>query len=302
MSKRWMILLLAGLVTLAGMAAAQQPAGPDEPPLRLKKKKREDKPAKPDDKKKDDKKKDDKKKEEKKTDKEEPGDDEPAAPQEDEKEVLQRVVKNVRDVEDRLAKNDLGEGTRQTQRDILNDIESLIRLNGSPPPEGGGGEGMQNDQEQNGQQSDNKNGQRGKSGGSQKGKGRRTKTVKVPRKGGQAQQKNAKGNGKNGSKPGNKSGTSQAKAGGGNGEAGQGGDKPGGKNGQGGNGGAGGDRANRPINRTGDLYKDEWGHLPPSLRAQMDAYSNPQPFLPKYDDLIKRYYRTIAEQGRRKGD
>jgi hypothetical protein len=34
----------------------------------------------------------------------------------------------------------------------------------------------------------------------------------------------------------------------------------------------------------------------------MDAYSNMQPFLPKYDDMIKRYYRTIAEQGRRKGD
>jgi hypothetical protein len=34
----------------------------------------------------------------------------------------------------------------------------------------------------------------------------------------------------------------------------------------------------------------------------MDAYSNPQPFLPKYDELIKRYYRTIAEKGRRKGE
>ena len=38
------------------------------------------------------------------------------------------------------------------------------------------------------------------------------------------------------------------------------------------------------------------------LRAQMDAYSNPQPFMPRYDELIRKYYRTISEQGRRKGD
>ena len=37
-------------------------------------------------------------------------------------------------------------------------------------------------------------------------------------------------------------------------------------------------------------------------RAEMRAYSNPEPFLAKYDDLIRKYYRTIAEQGRKKGD
>ena len=55
-------------------------------------------------------------------------------------------------------------------------------------------------------------------------------------------------------------------------------------------------------NLNADLYKDVWGHLPESLRAEMNAYSNPSPFLPRYDDLIKKYYRTIAEQGRKKGD
>jgi hypothetical protein len=32
------------------------------------------------------------------------------------------------------------------------------------------------------------------------------------------------------------------------------------------------------------------------------AYSNDKQFMAKYDELIKRYYRSIAEQGRRKGD
>ena len=47
---------------------------------------------------------------------------------------------------------------------------------------------------------------------------------------------------------------------------------------------------------------DQWGHLPEALRAEMNAYSNPQPFLPRYDRLIREYYKTIAEQGRKKGD
>jgi hypothetical protein len=41
--------------------------------------------------------------------------------------------------------------------------------------------------------------------------------------------------------------------------------------------------------------------MPESLRAEMRAYSNPEPFLAKYDDLIRQYYRTLAEQGRKKG-
>ncbi|MGH7172006.1 MAG: hypothetical protein ACRELG_17160, partial [Gemmataceae bacterium] len=107
---------------------------------------------------------------------------------------------------------------------------------------------------------------------------------------------------------GSKSGTQQQRGGkaGGDKRAGKdekAGEKPGGRNGKNGNGGGGGDKDDRARNKNADLDKQGvWGHLPQTLRAQMDAYSNPQPFMPKYDDLIKRYYRTIAEQGRRKGD
>jgi hypothetical protein len=64
--------------------------------------------------------------------------------------------------------------------------------------------------------------------------------------------------------------------------------------------GAGG-KSSGERNPNADLYKDVWGHLPESLRAQMDAYANDKKFMDKYDELIKKYYRTIAEQGRRKG-
>jgi hypothetical protein len=64
----------------------------------------------------------------------------------------------------------------------------------------------------------------------------------------------------------------------------------------------GGDGPKSDKERDTKTYKDVWGHLPESLRAEMNAYSNPKPFMPRYDDLIQKYYRTIAEQGRKKGD
>jgi hypothetical protein len=327
-------MMLAGVVALAGFALAQDPpAGQDEPPVRLKKKKpRGDEkpmtePAKPDEKKNDDKK-DAKKKDQAK---EGPREAEPVTPQEEEKEVLQRVVKNVHDVGERLAKADLGEATRQTQRDILKDIESLIHRNEAPPPQsgeqdqnqgGGGGGDDQNPMDKNQQGGGGGGGgqksQRNQGGGGQKsqgnaGGGGQTSQGGAGNRGGAGgakNQGNAGGGRNSGTQPGGGSSTSgqkpgAQKPGAGNpkdGTGGRGGDKPGGRNGKGGNGGEGGDKGERDMNRNADLYKDVWGHLPETLRAQMDAYSNPQPFLPKYDDLIRRYYRTIAEQGRRKGE
>jgi hypothetical protein len=66
--------------------------------------------------------------------------------------------------------------------------------------------------------------------------------------------------------------------------------------------GSGGRRKDAPgENKLGDLYKDIWGHLPETLRQEMDQYSREQ-FMAKYNDLLKQYYSTIAEKGRRKGD
>lgn len=43
------------------------------------------------------------------------------------------------------------------------------------------------------------------------------------------------------------------------------------------------------------LEKDVWGHLPPGLRQQLlNVYS--EKFLPKYDDMVRRYYEALAQQ------
>lgn len=46
------------------------------------------------------------------------------------------------------------------------------------------------------------------------------------------------------------------------------------------------------------MAKDVWGHLPPALRQELlNVYS--EKFLPKYDELVRKYYEALAEQNRK---
>ena len=313
MSKRVLGLMLVGVFSLVGLVLAQDTPANDEPPVRLKKKKsRGDEKPTVDPDKGQEKKKDEKKGEKNEDKKAEPREAEPVTPQEEEKEVLQRVVTNVHRVGERLAKDDLGEATQQTQRDILKDLESLIHRNDNPPPQGGqqnqnqGGGGGGSDNQDNKDQKGGGQQNQKQQGGGQNSKGQS--------QGGQKSQSGGGGGAKPGTKTGAgpKSGTAQQQKQRGSGKAGEekrsgtdgkAGEQPGGKNGKNGNGGGGGDKDDRARNKNADLDKHGvWGHLPQTLRAQMDAYSNPHPFMPKYDDLIKRYYKTISERGHRKGE
>ena len=53
--------------------------------------------------------------------------------------------------------------------------------------------------------------------------------------------------------------------------------------------------------KTAEMYKDIWGHLPESMRQEMSQYTREQ-FMAKYNDLLKQYYATIAEKGRKQSD
>src|SRR5262249_9445368 len=102
MSRRVLPMLLIGALLLGALGAGgQEPAKtPDEAPLRLKKKKRPAEPGKAQpDKKEPDKKAADKAKE-KEDDRLQPEDDGPGQPDEDEKEILARVGRNMRSAED----------------------------------------------------------------------------------------------------------------------------------------------------------------------------------------------------------
>ena len=55
--------------------------------------------------------------------------------------------------------------------------------------------------------------------------------------------------------------------------------------------------------QTGNVrqVKDIWGHLSAFLRQEMSQYAKEE-FLPKYRDLLERYYSTIAEESRMRSE
>jgi hypothetical protein len=146
-----LLCLLALTLTGLAFAADDPPTLPEEKPdLIIKKKKKpepEVKPKEADPKAKPkfdpkDKTKLDPKDDPKDKTKLDPKDDEPGAePKEgvDAKDIMERITKNIRDSEQRLRKQDPGDGTRQVQRDIVKDLNSLIEKAQQPPPSGGGG-------------------------------------------------------------------------------------------------------------------------------------------------------------------
>jgi hypothetical protein len=244
------LLILASIV---GLSIADDPArGQPEPPVRLKKKDKAKADPAPD------------KKPEPPKDNE-AKDDEPAdalVPEQDPKETLARVSKNMKSSADRLADKDPGEGTRQVQRDIIKDLDSLI--------------------EQMKQQQNNNNSSSSSSNDSSSSQKQDTKQARGNRR----EQKAGSANRKNSSKSmarGNKSNQNKQS-------------KEGTAKGQ--NPGAGSTGRRDEMDKRPDPYKDIWGHLPEALRMQMDAYAR-EKFMAKYDELLKQYYSTVAEKGRR---
>lgn len=260
---------LAGFALLLcclGFSLGQEAKDTDkpEPPVRLKKKLKQPKADEPD-KKADDKpdaKAEEKQPEKKKLEptprkegKEGKGDDAVPDDEPDAKEVVARISKNMRSSEDRLAKKDPGDGTKQIQRDILKDLDSLIEQSKRQQQQQQQQQ-QDNDNDRNQQQQDQKN--------QQKSSKQKQKDQSAAKKSGQQEGKDKekqKGQGNN---------------------AQGGGTSPDGS-------------------KIADLYKDIWGHLPETLRQEMDAYSREQ-FMAKYQELLKQYYATIAEKGRKARD
>ncbi|MFM8580183.1 MAG: hypothetical protein ACKOFW_01640, partial [Planctomycetaceae bacterium] len=42
---------------------------------------------------------------------------------------------------------------------------------------------------------------------------------------------------------------------------------------------------------------DVWGHLPPTVREALQKSFNER-YLPKYEELVRRYYESLAEKRR----
>jgi hypothetical protein len=230
--------------------------GQSEPPVRLKKK---SKPNEDLEKNKDKKLQPPKKEDAGKEEKE--GDEPPVEPEQDPKEIIGRISKNIDSTKERLAQKDAGDGTQQLQRDIVKDLDALIE---------------QSKRQQQQQQQQDQNQQQDQSSQSSKSRQQRQQQASQRKNSGQRKQQASGQRNTQSGQP------KQQQA---NGQ------KPGA-------GGMGGKKTDAP---NADLYKDIWGHLPETLRKEMDAYARVE-FMSKYNDLLQQYYNRLSEKGRAKGE
>lgn len=221
------------------------------------------------------------------------------------KKIIERLHENMDASEEKLGKKDTGDDTRKIQDQIIKDLDELINQKNQGGGGGGGGGAASSVGGGGGGGASGEASQGGSSsGGGSSGGGKSNGGGSAKNKSGKGASKNDPSNAKNG---GGKKDDQLAK----NGGAGKNNEKDKDKNGSGagndpnkkegkGGGGLGSNRKD-DENSLADLlkYRDIWGHLPQKKRDEMDAYSRER-FLPKYEELLRQYYRTISEQGRRK--
>ena len=222
-------------------------------------------------------------------------------------EVVQRIIKNSKRVGDKLAMTDTGNETRQTQEKILKDIQSLIDVQDNPPsPDQNPDMNPDSKQKNMDDKKDNKSDDMGKNMDMSKnmdmgkdgmpppmGGNRDEPHARQPRQknGGQPMPKGGQPknpSGKQPQQPQTNATTSPPKN-----PKNTGGVVPDPKKGNPADPG-------RPLLPFEDeIVKEVWGHLPDKLRQQATQYYQ-QDFMPRYTELLKLYYSSLAEKSERK--
>jgi hypothetical protein len=193
-----------------------------------------------------------------------------ANPTEDWKKLQEEIARDMREVEKKLADQDAGEPTQRLQKQVLENLDKLLDRSKNPPPPQSqpmGGSAQNDPQDGTRQQS--------QSGGESSRRERRAAQRR------QEQQSRGPPSAQSGQQVQKGSGV-----------------------------GTSGDRI-PPVRdmppRTGppdslaDVVKDIWGHLPDTLRQEVDHYYREQ-FMPRYRDLLQQYYLRLAETERRTRD
>lgn len=237
---------------------------------------------------------------------------EPPAKPEDPAAVVDRIIKNSKDVGDRLEMKDAGTDTRTKQDKILSDIDALINRQDDPPPPKPDDKNQDKDKNPDDKKDDMPKDPMGKDmppkGDMPKDKdmGMGKKDMKDPGKHdgmpmeGMNDPMPMGGNGrkprmgdpmgdKNDAKPDPNKPEDKKQSGGAKDSkdpktpAGMAGGNPGGKL---------PGKTLLPLDE--DVSKDVWGHLPDKLRQQMTQYYN-EDVMPKYAELLRLYYSSFAE-------
>jgi hypothetical protein len=194
-------------------------------------------------------------------------------PAEDAEKLREKIAEDMQSAEKKLKDRDPGRDTRAMQDRALRNIDKLIDLarnppppppqqppmDGSPPPMGG-------DRQPQGGKPQPQSGQSRREKREQ-----RRKQMEQQARGGGPQPL---------PQPGPKDAAGGAQLGNSTGQPGMAGPNP----------------ARQP-DQLSDVVKDFWGHLPETLRQEVDHYYRDR-FMPRYRDLLQEYYGRIAERDR----
>jgi hypothetical protein len=210
-------------------------------------------------------------------DKEEPK----AKPDEDAAKLRQMIAEEMQSAEKKLKERDPGEDTRQLQDDALRNLDKLIDLARNPPPPPPPPQQQQQQQQQ--QQPGGSPRPMGGQSQPQPGSQQRPQSGQARRERREQRRRQMEQQAKGGGRP------PQSQAGGQ-----QGGQQTAGDPNQS---GMGGTKSTRQPDQLADIVKDIWGHLPESLRQDVDHYYRDR-FMPRYRDLVQEYYMRLAERDR----
>ncbi|HEY1186965.1 MAG TPA: hypothetical protein VGE74_04875 [Gemmata sp.] len=238
--------------------------------------------------------------------------------------TVERIIKNSKEVGNKLEMKDTGTDTRKTQTKILSDIDALINQQENPPPpkpDQDNKDNKQDNKDNKDDKKDNKDNKQDNKDDKQDNKGMGMPmsktdmgmdTMPMPKDGmgmggmgesqpmGRRPRMNDPMNGspkepngaKEPSKPDTEKKTGQPK----NTKSSSGSGMGGGSNPM-------GKVSGKPILpfEEEDASKDVWGHLPDRLRRQMSQYYKDE-FTPKYAELLKLYYSSLADKNAKPGE
>jgi len=202
------------------------------------------------------------------------------------RQLAERIVQAAKDAGKRLAQQDPGTQTQRVQKDVVAGIDALIKRAQNPPPQDKSNSSPdesnsnQNRPTGNSAQGGGSTGQQRPGTGQQPGAGRMERKLRRERSAPGANP--ASGTGNSGGAPMPRTEYENTAS-----RQPQGGAPP-------------SACSKESTGKVADVYKDVWGHLPERLRQEMDLYYREQ-FMPRYQELLRQYYSSLAER-KRPGD
>lgn len=199
------------------------------------------------------------------------------SPLDEARERLERAIENMRSAKDRLAEEDTGADTRNLQSRAVDDLEKLLEALQNPPPSQQN-QNQSQSQNQSQNQSRSQNQQRQRQSKSQQQRQRKQSSRNRRSQSQRQRQQQAQRQSQPQPQPGERA------------------EQPTGAEER-------TDAARRKAEeeaRRRSVADDVWGHLPPSVREALQKSFN-EKYLPKYEELVRRYYESLAEQNRGRG-